>query len=57
VVDGTRVRSRYEDEVREFVAAATPDELIERIVRMELRLRELDARLREVKTVVEGAGL
>ncbi len=51
------MRSRYEDEVREFVSSASPEELIERIVRMELRLRELDARLREVKAVVEGAGL
>ena len=40
-----------------FVAHASTDEIIERLARTELRLQELDERLRIVKRLVDDAEL
>ncbi len=43
--------------LQSFVASASADEIVDRLSRTELRLQELDERLRLVKRLVDGAEL
>lgn len=45
------------DALRAFVASASTDEIVDRLVRTERRLQELDERLRIVKRLVDDAEL
>ena len=46
-----------DEDLRGFVASATTEEIIERLMRLEHRLVELDARLRAVRDIVDDAAL
>ena len=47
----------HDEDLRAFVLAATTEEMIERLMRLEHRLVELDARLRAVRGIIEDADL
>jgi len=47
----------HDDDLRAFVLTATTEEVIERLVRLEHRLVELDARLRAVRGIIDDASL
>jgi hypothetical protein len=46
-----------DEDLRGFVETATTEEIIERLIRLEHRLVELDARLRCVRDIVDDAAL
>ena len=51
------ISTSRDDDLRAFVLGATTEEVIERLVRLEHRLVELDARLRAVRDIIDDARL